>query len=162
MDKFLELAEQVIIYQIRTGWLEMSRLFNEIAATHDITAAIGLTLLTINPEKGTPVTKIAPRMGMEPNSLSRLLNSLEDKGLIFRRPSQSDKRRVYICLTEAGQEKRKMAYNVVFGLHHEFSKDITPEKLEAFFEVMGVIRKKVETLKEDTDRIVFKDLTMKS
>ena len=118
MDKFLELAEQVIIYQIRTGWLEMSRLFNEIAATHGITAANGLTLLTINPEKGTPVTKIAPRMGMEPNSLSRLLNSLEDKGLIFRRPSQSDKRRVYICLTEAVRKKGKwpimsyMGYNM--------------------------------------------------
>ncbi|MEM6763799.1 MAG: MarR family transcriptional regulator [Bacteroidota bacterium] len=162
MDKFLELAEQVIIYQIRTGWLEMSRLFNEMAARHNMTMAIGLTLLTINPEKGTPVTKIAPRMGMEPNSLSRLLNSLEDKGFIFRKPSQSDKRKVYICLTEAGQEKRKLAYNVVFGLNHELRKDISEEKLSAFFEVMSVIRKKVELLKEDTKDHIYQDHPVKS
>ena len=40
---------------------------------------MAFVLLTINETYGTPVTKIAPRMSMEPNSLSRILNSLEKK-----------------------------------------------------------------------------------
>ena len=46
---------------------------------------MAFVLLTINEKYGTPVTKIAPRMNMEPNSLSRILESLEEKRFILKR-----------------------------------------------------------------------------
>ena len=51
-----------------------------MAAEHDTTVSMAFVLLAINEEEGTPVTRIAPRMGMEPNSLSRILKSMEEKG----------------------------------------------------------------------------------
>lgn len=139
MDRFLEQAEGVVIYQIRKTWLEMSKLYNEFAAKHGLTMPMGLTLLAIHPEKGTPVTKIAPRMGMEPNSLSRLLNSLESSGFIVRKKDKADKRQVFICLTEAGREKREVSYRVVFDLNTRLMQEISPAKMQVFFEVMAQI-----------------------
>ncbi|MEM7040858.1 MAG: MarR family transcriptional regulator, partial [Bacteroidota bacterium] len=106
MDEFQKIAEKLVLYRLRTAWLELSKLFNAVAAGYDGTLSMGLVLLTVNDESGTPVTRIAPRMGMEPNSLSRLLRNLEERELIYRRKDEKDKRKVYICLTEAGREMR--------------------------------------------------------
>ncbi|RMG19526.1 MAG: MarR family transcriptional regulator [Bacteroidetes bacterium] len=148
MDKFIEYAEQLIMYRIRTSWMEISKLYNEIAAREGATLAMGFTLLTIHPEKGTPVTKIAPRMGMEPNSLSRLLNSMEKKGLISRKRDVEDKRKVYVCLTEAGREKRSFALEQVMALNEIILSDIEEEKVAAFFEVMEKVKTSVAKMRE--------------
>ena len=49
--------------------------------------ATGFTLLSIDPEKGTPSTALGPKMGMEATSLSRILKTMEEKGLITRKPN---------------------------------------------------------------------------
>jgi len=99
----------VTIHKIRSAWHEIARVYNEVAARYGLTLSMGFVLLTLYEEGGTPVTKIAPRMGMEPNSLSRTLKNMEDKALIYRRKDKIDKRKVYICPTEHGKQMRKVA-----------------------------------------------------
>ena len=102
MDDFEIYAEQIIVHKIRSAWFEMSRMFNQVASAHNITLSVGFTLISIFEEDGTPVTKIAPRMGMEPNSLSRILKSMEKEGLVERISDKKDKRKVLVKLTEKG------------------------------------------------------------
>lgn len=148
MDKFLEIADQMVVYNLRTSWLQISRMYNEMAAEHDATVSMAFVLLAINEEKGTPVTRIAPRMGMEPNSLSRILKSMEEKGYIFRKKDDSDKRMAYVCLTETGKEKREIAMKAVFRLEKVITQDIDAEKLEAFFEVAKRVPTAIDEFKE--------------
>ena len=77
MDEFLRLADQLVINRLRSSWFQISKLYNDMAAEHDGTMSMAFVLLAINEEDGTPVTRIAPRLGMEPNSLSRLLKSIQ-------------------------------------------------------------------------------------
>ncbi|PHQ78624.1 MAG: MarR family transcriptional regulator [Thalassobium sp.] len=147
MDGFKEIAEKMVIYQLRTGWLSIAKMYNDMAVQEGGTMSMAFILLTINDEFGTPVTKIAPRMGMEPNSLSRILNSMEKKGAIYRRKDKADKRKVFICLTDYGREIRDTALRVVMGLETEIVKDIDPKKMEAFFEVMEHLPKAIERVK---------------
>ena len=83
MDNFLKIADTVVIYHIKTVWLEMEKMYNKVAAEKGGSLSAGFALLAID-KLGTPVTKIAPRLGLEPNSLSRLLKSMENKKLISR------------------------------------------------------------------------------
>lgn len=148
-DEFLKMAQGFVLYRLRYAWLELSKMFNNVAAENDVTMSMGFVLLTINDEKGTPVTRIAPRMGMEPNSLSRILKSLEAKGLVYRHKSTTDKRKVYICLTDEGREKRNIAFNSVFNMEAAIKKDISERKLKAFFEVMNHIPGAIEKFGEE-------------
>jgi len=148
MDNFLKIADSVVIYHIKTVWLEMEKMYNKVAAERDGSLAMGFALLAID-KAGTPVTKIAPRLGMQPNSLSRLLKSMEKKALIFKRKDKVDKRRVYICLTEKGVEMQEFAMQMVFGLEKVLHDDISAEKLAVFFEVMRKIPKSVGRFKEE-------------
>lgn len=148
MDEFLRIADQMVVYNLRKGWFQISRLYNEMAAEHDSTVSSAFVLLAINEEEGTPVTRIAPRMGMEPNSLSRILKSMEEKGFILRRKDENDRRMAYVCLTELGKEKREIALKAVFRLEKAIVKQIDEKKLEAFFQVAGQIPDAIEEFKE--------------
>ncbi len=143
MDKFLEMADTMVIYHLRKSWLMISKLYNEMAQEHDGTLAMAFVLLAINEHSGTPVTKIAPRIGMEPNSLSRLLKSMEQKALLSRRKDEVDKRQVIVMLTDAGKAKRKLALKAVFQLETAITDTLAQEKIDAFFEVTRMIPKAV-------------------
>jgi DNA-binding MarR family transcriptional regulator len=140
-DEYEIYAEQIIVHKVRSAWFEMSRMFNQVASAYDLTLSVGFTLIAIYEEEGTPVTKIAPRMGMEPNSLSRLLKSMENEGLVERVPDVRDKRKVLVKLTEKGKEKRKISIKSVFRLNNALLEDLDPIKVKHFYEVINAVPK---------------------
>lgn len=64
MDLFQEAANKMVVYHLRTSWLSLSKLFNELASHYDGTLSHAFVLLAIYEDDGVPVTKIAPRIGM--------------------------------------------------------------------------------------------------
>lgn len=53
---------------------------------------------------GIYVSELAKRMEIAPSSASRMLNSIEGKGLITRTVNVKDRRNTYVCLTPAGRK----------------------------------------------------------
>ncbi len=74
--------EETFDYQIKTCWHSISRMYNQKAMGEGITTSIGFVLININSKDGTPATKIAPMMGLETRSLTRILKNMENNGLI--------------------------------------------------------------------------------
>ena len=148
MDEFQGIADQMVIYHLRNGWFQISKLYNEMASDHGSTVSMAFVLLAINEDEGTPVTKIAPRMGMEPNSLSRILKSMEEKQFIYRKRDEVDKRMAFVCLTELGKQKREVALKAVFRLEKAIVNQIDQEKLSAFFDVAKHIPDAIDEFKE--------------
>tara|TARA_R110002050_G_scaffold24240_3_gene64816 strand:- start:2630 stop:3004 length:375 start_codon:yes stop_codon:yes gene_type:complete len=116
-------------------------MYNEEARKFNSTMAVGFTLLSIDPKTGTPSTALGPKMGMEATSLSRILKSMEEKGLIERRPNPNDGRGVLIHLTAFGLEKRKDSKDVVLRFNDVVKAHVPAESLNAFFEVTEIINK---------------------
>ena len=136
--------EKTIDFQIKWAWHSISRMYNAYAARFDTTMAVGYFLLNIDIEQGTPATKIAPLLGMEPRSLVRMLKNLEEKGLIRREVSKDDKRFVRIVLTELGKEKRELAREGVISFNTMIRDKIPLDKLVVFFDVIKDINRLVE------------------
>ncbi|MGY8916530.1 MAG: MarR family winged helix-turn-helix transcriptional regulator [Flavobacteriales bacterium] len=128
-------------YALRATWQAVTKMYNEEAKNYDTTMAIGFTLLSIDPKTGTPSTALGPKMGMEATSLSRIIKSIEAKGLIERKPNPDDGRGVLIHLTPLGLEKRKLSKEVVMRFNEVLKLTIPNEKLQHFFEVTDSINK---------------------
>ena len=128
-------------------------MYNTYAAQYEMTMAVGYVLLNIDLEKGTPATKIAPLLGMEPRSLVRMLKTLEEKGLIRRVIDGSDKRFVRIMLTEAGKAKREQAREGVITFNQIIREKIAPEKLAIFLDVIKEINFLVDSENQKTKEI---------
>lgn len=113
-------------------------MYNMEAAKYDTTMSVGQTLLNIDVE-GTPSTKLGPKMGMESRSLTRILKSMEEKGLIYKKPDLKDKRMVRIFLTDAGREKREVSKEAVITLNSAIHEKIGKTNLQTFFKVIKKI-----------------------
>jgi MarR family transcriptional regulator, organic hydroperoxide resistance regulator len=136
--------EETVDYHIKAVWHAIARMYNQQASRHDITMSMGFVLLNINSEDGTPATKIAPLMGLEARSLTRLLKSMEEKGLIYREADSSDKRLVRIVLTKEGKKKKERSRETVLRFNEAIREQIAPEKLAIFFEVAQKINRSIE------------------
>jgi DNA-binding MarR family transcriptional regulator len=141
------MKDKTIDYLLRTTWLSVSKMYNEEAAKFDSTMATGLTLLSIDQEKGTPSTSLGPKMGMEATSLSRIFKTMEKRGLIERRANPEDGRSVLIYLTDFGREKRAYSREKVLTFNDAIKNNVSEEKLRHFYEVAELINDMVTNKK---------------
>ena len=128
-------------YALRATWQAVIKMYNEEAKNYGLTMAIGFTLLSIDPKKGTPSTALGPKMGMEATSLSRILKSIEEKGYIERRPNPNDGRGVLIHLTTLGLQKRKDSKDVVLCFNDVVKEHIDENDMLGFFKTIETINK---------------------
>lgn len=115
-------------------------MYNKEAIKYGVTYGIGFTLLSIDPKKGTPSTLIGPIMGVEANSLSRLLKKMETKKLIKRKTNPDDGRGVIILLTKEGLKKRDITKNKVLKFNRLIKDNITKEELNIFLKTTNTIK----------------------
>ncbi len=133
------MKEKTIDYVLRATWMAVSKMYNEEAGKAGSTMATGFALLSIDPEKGTPSTSLGPKMGMEATSLSRILKSMEEKGLIIRKKNPADGRSVLLHLTDFGKEMRDFSKGVVLKFDEAVKENISEEDLKTFIRVANSI-----------------------
>ena len=146
MDK-----EKSIDHMLRATWQAVAKTYNEQAAKHESTMAMAMALLYIDTKDGTPSTALGPSMGMEATSLSRILNSLEERGLIYREKNPEDGRSVLIKLTGLGIEKRDISKASVYTFNQTIRENIPKQKIDHFFEVTELINTLIN------QKSIFKD-----
>lgn len=136
--------EETVDFHLKAAWHAISRMYNQQAIQYGGTMSIGFALLNIHGEEGTQATKIGPLMGLEARSLTRLLRSMEDKGLIVRRADAADKRSVRILLTREGKKRKEKARETVLRFNEAVREAIPERKLEVFFDVVQNINRVIE------------------
>ncbi len=136
--------EETVDYTIKAAWHAIYRMYNQTAIKSDFTTSIGFVLLNIDSREGTAATKIAPLIGLESRSLTRMLKNMEEKGLVIKKPDPNDGRSVRIFLTDLGKEKKEISRKTVLSFN-ELVREIVPSaKLAIFFEVIDHIHNIVE------------------
>lgn len=133
------MKEKSIDYLLRNTWQAVARMYNVEASKYGASMAVGFALLNIDKE-GTPSTALAPKLGMEPTSLTRTLKSMEEKGLIVRKKNPKDGRGMIIHLTKLGLQKRQLSKQTVLRFDEVIKQNITEEKLMVFKEVSQTIQ----------------------
>ena len=133
--------EQTVDYNIKVTWHAIMRMYNQYGSSFDISASTGFVLLNIDSEEGTPATKIAPALGMEARSLTRMLKSLEEKGWISKESDPADGRSIRIFLTDLGKEKRELSRIGVKEFNNQVASKVSTDDLKIFFKTLKEISK---------------------
>jgi len=148
--------EETVDHTIKSAWHAIARMYNQQASKYDVTTSIGFVLLNIHSEEGTPATKIAPLMGLEARSLTRMLKTMEEKKLIYRHPDPIDKRSVRIYLTDLGKKKKELSRASVLLFNNRVRELISESKLKVFFEVISEINQLATNEKFDPSMFKIK------
>ncbi len=144
--------EETVDYNFKVTWHAITKMYNAYGAPFDITASTGFVLLNIDVDNGTPATKIAPLLGMESRSLTRMLKTFEEKGWIEKKPDPVDGRSVRIFLTPLGIEKRELSRLSVKEFNRKVREDVSDDQMEVFLEVVTKINNIID------DKELFKQL----
>lgn len=150
--------EETVDYHIKSAWHAISRMYNQQAAKEDFTTAIGFVLININSKDGTPATKIAPMIGLETRSLTRMLKTMEEKNLVYKKPDLQDKRSVRIFLTPEGKRKKEISVQTVKAFNEQVREVVSEEELVQFFEVFRKIQLVIDQVQAEQDSELQKSI----
>ena len=138
--------EETIDFHIRLSWHAIARMYNQKAiGIEHLTASTGFVLINIDSIEGIQATKIAPLMGLESRSLTRMLRGMEENGLIYRKRGPVDRRSVRIFLTQKGKTLKGISVQIIKEFNGLLREALTDEEWEKFF----VIFKKIGTVIEE-------------
>jgi DNA-binding MarR family transcriptional regulator len=87
---------------LRPTLLHLNRRLRKELAPLGITGGQASLLWAIRSKPGIGARELAEREGVSPPAMTAYVNRLEAAGLVVRRRSESDRRRVELALTEAG------------------------------------------------------------
>lgn len=141
---------ETIDSKLKTAWQVVSRMYNAEAVLHDATISMAHFLLNIDSHEGSYATDIAPRLGTESTSLTRIIRSLEDKKLITRVPDRDDKRKMRLVLTQKGKAQKELAKNIVRNFNHLAEVKLGKERLLDFYSTID----EIVSLAEDRCKLI--------
>lgn len=125
--------------KLKTTWQVVSRMYNAEAALHDGTLAMAHFLLNVDSQDGAYASEIAPKLGMESTSLTRIIRSLEEKKLITRVREKVDKRKTKLMLTAKGRTQKELAKNIVRNFNHLAEVKLGKGRIQELFGILDDI-----------------------
>lgn len=75
-----------------------------IESTHGVSLNEGMTLCCLSKNGKLSSGEIGEMLGLTPSNTSKVIKSVENKGLIKRNIGTTDKRQMYFTLTQRGKE----------------------------------------------------------
>lgn len=130
---------ETIDSKLKTAWQIVSRMYNTEASKYNATISTAHFLLNVDSHEGSYASDIAPQLGTESTSLSRIISSLEKEKLITRTSDKEDKRRIKIMLTAKGKQKKDIAKNYVRDFNQLVAQKIGKNRIEEFYKTVNEI-----------------------
>lgn len=83
-----------------------------------------------------PIQAIGKRVLMGSGSITYVIDKLENKEFIKRKPSQKDRRKIYACLTEKGKKYMNQRVVEQETLIHTIFGDLTEEEIKTAIDLL--------------------------
>lgn len=120
-------------------------------AYHPFLTELGLTypqylvLLVLWEQDRQPVNDLAKRLHLETNTVTPLLQRMEQQGLVVRKRSKEDGRQVIVSLTETGRELEQRAAGIPEKLGSRLAcNHINPQTIPELFAALDEVIWKLE------------------
>ena len=98
-----------LAYLLKRAQVELAGLHEELLAPFGISAGELAILLLIDAREPESQQQVARRLGIDRTTMVALIDALEDKELVARRPDAADRRRNVIELTDTGKKTLRRA-----------------------------------------------------
>jgi DNA-binding MarR family transcriptional regulator len=103
-----------------------------------------LMLLRLSHREGQCAAELARGIGVRPQSLTEIINPLEEKGLIAREESPEHRRILRISLTAAGRQLLARATRIGQQLERDLVTDLSADELAALLAALGKVLERAQ------------------
>jgi DNA-binding MarR family transcriptional regulator len=138
---FYEL-EKSLGFKINQTANKLNNKYNQLLQSFDIAPEQRATLEIIKYEEDVNQTKIANILGKDKTTISRTLNTLENKNLITK--SQIDKRTNLIQLTQKGDDILNDSFSSVRDFRKKLTSNLSEEEINQLVSLLEKVALSVE------------------
>ena len=144
MREELKLDNQVC-FRLYTAARLVMQAYTPLLSQLGITYPQYLVLMVLWEKDGQPVNDIAHRLLLETNTVTPLLQRMEQQGLVVRKRSKEDGRQVIVSLTETGRELEQRAAGIPEKLGSRLAcNHINPQTIPELFAALDDMIRKLE------------------
>jgi DNA-binding MarR family transcriptional regulator len=118
-------------------------------AGFDLTPVQFAALDALSDRPGTDQARLAQAIGKDKATVGAVADRLEQKGLVVREASTSDKRALKLTLTPAGEELLEKTAPIVEELQKELLPGLNPEEYRQFIELATKAARTAGVVAED-------------
>ena len=107
-----------------------------------VTLAQAAILFLLKEKDRRYMSEMGQVIGVDKAAMTRLVDRLEQAGLVQRQVDAANRRAISILLTPAGSEEAAAALSVIKRINAEIKKDYSPAEVDAFKKILsGIVRK---------------------
>ena len=145
---------QNINEKVLGAWLKLStticneRIAKELPFNESFICGILHRNAVEHPEKKMTATELCEQTNMQKSLMNRTLNSLEEKGLIFRKRSEKDKRQVFVSMNMENADLYESQHKRVLGVVDAMLEKVGKEKAEEIIQLFTLISNKAKEVIE--------------
>ncbi len=121
-----ELADR-LAHVLKHAQLRLADLTAAALAPLGITGRELAVLLIVAEQPPASQLQVATRMGVDRTTMGALIDSLERKGMVERRPDPADRRRNVVALTSAGRKATKLGASAAYKAERAFLKPLSTD-----------------------------------
>ena len=134
-----------ICFRLYTAARLVTQAYTPMLTELGITYPQYLVLMVLWEQDGQPVNDLAKRLHLETNTVTPLLQRMEQQGLVVRKRSKEDGRKVIVSLTETGRELEQRAAGIPEKLGSRLAcNHINPQTIPELFAVLDDMIRKLE------------------
>ncbi|MGU3575185.1 MarR family winged helix-turn-helix transcriptional regulator [Brucellaceae bacterium C25G] len=120
--------------------------FNQRVTEHGLTYPRARTLLRLIKTPNMTQSELAVELELEQATMVRMLDRLEENGVIERHPNPHDRRAKLLVLTPHGIEQAELVRSIGETMRNQIFQHINPEELMACIEIFNRISANVDDM----------------
>ena len=137
-DRFAN-ANNSLGYLTRIAFRSFSRALEKLTIGHGVTSGQWRFLRVLWQEDGLTQRELSRRVGMREPTTVVALRGLERGGLIERRPSTQDRRKIHIHLTPKSRELRGALAPMVAEVNRAATHGMTSEEVDTLHRLLAMV-----------------------
>ena len=141
---------QNINEKILGAWLKLStaicneRVVSELPYNESLICGILHRNAKEHPDAKITATDLCEKTNIQKSQMNRILNALEEKGLIFRKRSDKDKRQVYVTMNMENAEVYERQHKNILRVVDEIVEKVGKEKADEIVQLFTLISNKAK------------------
>jgi len=125
--------------------------FNQQVTAHGLTYPRARVLLRLAKKQGMTQTELACELELEQATMVRILDRMEEHGLVERRPVPNDRRAKLIVLTQRGTEQATLVVSIGHAMRLEIFADISADDITAGIRLLNKLGERAVLLETPRD-----------
>ena len=145
---------QNINEKVLNAWLKLStvicneRMVSELPYNESLICGILHKNATEHPENKITATELCEKTKIQKSQMNRILNTLEEKGLIFRKRSEKDKRQVFVSMNMENAGVYERQHKNILRVVDDIVEKAGKEKAEEIIQLFTLISNKAKEVIE--------------